>query len=72
MLYDRYFQNPKEISRLINKMKANVSKTGPIRLMEICGTHTMAIARSGIRSILPEGITLLSGPGCPVCGTSCF
>lgn len=69
MLYDRYFQNPKEISRLINKMKANVSKTGPIRLMEICGTHTMAIARSGIRSILPEGITLLSGPGCPVCVT---
>ena len=42
---------------------------GEIRLMEVCGTHTMAIARSGIRSMLPENIKLLSGPGCPVCVT---
>jgi hydrogenase expression/formation protein HypD len=42
----------------------------PIRLMEVCGTHTMAIFRSGLRSLLPETITLLSGPGCPVCVTS--
>ncbi len=41
-----------------------------IRLMEVCGTHTMAIARAGIRKILPVGITLLSGPGCPVCVTA--
>ncbi len=40
-----------------------------INLMEVCGTHTMAIARSGIKSILPENIHLLSGPGCPVCVT---
>lgn len=37
--------------------------------MEVCGTHTMAIAKSGIRSILPENVELLSGPGCPVCVT---
>jgi hydrogenase expression/formation protein HypD len=37
--------------------------------MEVCGTHTMAIARSGIRSVLPDNIDLLSGPGCPVCVT---
>ena len=42
---------------------------GPVRLMEVCGTHTMAIARAGIRSVLPEGVELLSGPGCPVCVT---
>jgi len=42
----------------------------PIRLMEVCGTHTMAIARAGIKKLLPEGIALLSGPGCPVCVTS--
>jgi len=42
----------------------------PIRLMEVCGTHTMAIARAGIKKILPPGIALLSGPGCPVCVTS--
>ncbi len=37
--------------------------------MEVCGTHTMAIARYGIRQLLPEGIRLVSGPGCPVCVT---
>ena len=38
-------------------------------LMEVCGTHTMAIAKNGIRSMLPKGVNLLSGPGCPVCVT---
>ncbi len=38
--------------------------------MEVCGTHTVAIFRHGIRSLLPEGLKLLSGPGCPVCVTS--
>lgn len=43
---------------------------GNVNLMEVCGTHTMAIAKGGIRSILPEGVRLVSGPGCPVCVTS--
>lgn len=42
----------------------------PIRLMEVCGSHTAAIARFGIRSMLSPDITLLSGPGCPVCVTT--
>ncbi len=42
---------------------------GRVNLMEVCGTHTMAIAKSGIRSLLPENVKLLSGPGCPVCVT---
>jgi hydrogenase expression/formation protein HypD len=37
--------------------------------MEVCGTHTLSIFRSGLRSLLPEGLRLLSGPGCPVCVT---
>lgn len=44
-------------------------KVGNVKLMEVCGTHTMAIAKSGLRSALPENIKLLSGPGCPVCVT---
>jgi len=40
-----------------------------INIMEVCGTHTVSIFRSGIRSILPKEIKLLSGPGCPVCVT---
>lgn len=39
-------------------------------LMEVCGTHTVAIARNGIRSLMPDTIRLSSGPGCPVCVTS--
>ena len=40
-----------------------------INIMEVCGTHTVSIFRNGIRSILPAGLKLLSGPGCPVCVT---
>ena len=42
----------------------------PLKLMEVCGTHTVEIFRHGIRSVIPNTITLLSGPGCPVCVTS--
>ncbi len=48
----------------------NEESTRSLRLMEVCGTHTMSIFRHGIRSVLPTGITLLSGPGCPVCVTA--
>ncbi len=41
----------------------------PVRIMEVCGTHTVSIFRNGIRSVLPETISLISGPGCPVCVT---
>ena len=37
--------------------------------MEVCGTHTMAVERFGIRRLLPENVRLISGPGCPVCVT---
>lgn len=41
----------------------------PIRLMEVCGTHTMSIAQYGLKSLLPPQVCLVSGPGCPVCVT---
>ena len=53
--------------RILDAIRA--LELGEVRLMEVCGTHTMAIAKSGIRSMLPENIQLLSGPGCPVCVT---
>ena len=40
-----------------------------VRIMEVCGTHTVSIFRSGLRGLLPEKVLLLSGPGCPVCVT---
>jgi len=42
----------------------------PLVFMEVCGTHTMTISRYGLRSVLPDNIRLLSGPGCPVCVTA--
>ncbi len=41
----------------------------PVRIMEVCGTHTHEIFRLGIRKLLPENVELISGPGCPVCVT---
>jgi hydrogenase expression/formation protein HypD len=44
--------------------------TGPATIMEVCGTHTMAAARFGLKSLLPPEVKLISGPGCPVCVTA--
>ena len=41
----------------------------PVRIMEVCGTHTHEIFRLGIRKLLPPQVELISGPGCPVCVT---
>ena len=41
----------------------------PMTIMEVCGTHTMSIWRYGLKSLLCPGVTLVSGPGCPVCVT---
>lgn len=42
---------------------------GDINIMEVCGTHTMSIAKAGIKTMLPSNVHLISGPGCPVCVT---
>ena len=41
-----------------------------VQIMEVCGTHTVSIFRSGLKSLLPENLRLVSGPGCPVCVTA--
>lgn len=61
------YRDPDISGSLIRRINA-VSRA-PVRLMEVCGTHTMSIFRNGIRGVLPETISLLSGPGCPVCVT---
>ncbi len=42
----------------------------PVRIMEVCGTHTHEIFRLGIRKLVPENVEIISGPGCPVCVTA--
>lgn len=62
------YRDSKIAGKLIRAIQAESTKG--LRLMEVCGTHTMSIFRHGIRSVLPPEITLLSGPGCPVCVTA--
>lgn len=52
---------------LVEKIKRRARR--PARLMEFCGSHTAAILKYGIRQLLPPGVEMLSGPGCPVCVT---
>lgn len=67
----RALRDPAVAQQFIQRIRAKVAKLGrPLRLMEVCGTHTVAISRSGIRSVLAGIVDLVSGPGCPVCVTS--
>lgn len=64
------FRDNKIAAGLVDKMNALLGKTDKtVTLMEICGTHTMAISRAGIRRLVPKNLRLVSGPGCPVCVT---
>jgi hydrogenase expression/formation protein HypD len=57
-----------DLGRLAAELR---DEAGPgLTFMEVCGTHTMAIARYGLRQLLPDGVRLVSGPGCPVCVTA--
>jgi hydrogenase expression/formation protein HypD len=67
MKYLDEFRDRELISTLVDAIhKSSLSK---IRLMEVCGGHTLAIRKYGIQHLLPSTIELLSGPGCPVCVT---
>ena len=70
MRYIDEFRNPELAKKLITKIGRMVSDYGKdITLMEVCGTHTVAISRIGLRKLFPSNLKLLSGPGCPVCVT---
>jgi hydrogenase expression/formation protein HypD len=58
-----------DLCRRLSAEVARVAGGREITLMEVCGTHTMAIFQYGLKDLLPENIKLLSGPGCPVCVT---
>ena len=67
MQYIDEYRDKEKIISLSNRIK--FESRSPLRIMEVCGGHTMAIQRFGIPSLLPEHIELVSGPGCPVCVT---
>lgn len=67
MQYIDEYRDKEKIISLSNRIK--FESRSPLRIMEVCGGHTMAIQRFGIPSLLPQHIELVSGPGCPVCVT---
>ncbi len=61
----------KKVRQLIKEIHHISSAIGrEVRLMEVCGTHTQAVARHGIKELLPKNVKLTTGPGCPVCVTA--
>jgi hydrogenase expression/formation protein HypD len=64
---DRELKTSEKVGLLSRKVREGCAKLGTVTLMEVCGTHTMAIHRHGIHSLLPQNLRLISGPGCPVC-----
>ncbi len=63
------FRDAKAASQLAGQIRRAADGAPPMRFMEVCGGHTMAIHRFGIPHLLPGNVELLSGPGCPVCVT---
>ncbi len=69
-LSESEFRAPAGADRLAAAIRRRAQALGrPVRLMEVCGTHTMAITKAGLRGLLAPQVRLLSGPGCPVCVT---
>jgi len=68
MKYLDEFREKEAFQAILSKITSLYPQT--ISLMEVCGTHTVSISKSGLRSLLPPDIRLVSGPGCPVCVTS--
>jgi len=67
MKYLSEFRDSPAAAEILKKINGLRLPRRQVVLMEVCGTHTMAIARGGIKKLLPDAIRLVSGPGCPVC-----
>lgn len=68
--YDvQWFRDGDTGRRMVESVLKLAAETGPVKLMEVCGTHTVSFLRSGLRTLLDGAVELVSGPGCPVCVT---
>ena len=65
------FRDPEQAEQLADRLEALMAEIdGSVNLMHVCGSHEQAIAKFGLRSMLPDGLSLRMGPGCPVCVTN--
>ena len=61
------FRDPDFAKRVAEKIHKIAPKEGTVKICHVCGTHEWTITHYGIRSLLPENIEVIAGPGCPVC-----
>ncbi len=72
MKYTDEFRDPARARQLLDQISRRMASPVlqarlPIRIMEVCGGHTHSIFRYGLEALLPDGLELIHGPGCPVC-----
>ncbi len=69
MKYIDEYRDPRHTGALLARLGAVAKQCGPggVSIMHVCGSHERAIAKFGIRAILPPGLEVIMGPGCPVC-----
>jgi hydrogenase expression/formation protein HypD len=61
------FRNPELAHSIAEKIKTVAPKKGQVKFCHVCGTHEWTITHYGLRSLLPENVEVIAGPGCPVC-----
>jgi hydrogenase expression/formation protein HypD len=61
------FRSPKVAHDIAEKIRAVAPKKGQVKICHVCGTHEWTITHFGLRSLLPENVEVIAGPGCPVC-----
>lgn len=67
MKYLTEFRDPVLAKKILQEIKATITK--PWKIMEVCGGQTHSLVKNGILSVLPDKISMIHGPGCPVCVT---
>src|SRR3984957_7753056 len=67
MKYVDEFRKPELVRKAAAEIRRLADPARHYRLMEVCGGHTNAIYRFGLKDLLPPNIGLIHGPGCPVC-----
>jgi hydrogenase expression/formation protein HypD len=61
------YRDPALAKRIAQKIRELTPKTGTVKFCHVCGTHEWTITHYGLRSLLPENVEVIAGPGCPVC-----
>jgi hydrogenase expression/formation protein HypD len=63
------FRDPKLAKRIVEKIHEVAPKRDTVKICHVCGTHEWTITHYGLRSLLPQNVEVIAGPGCPVCVT---